>query len=257
MLFVLHAVLMVFLLPAAAAAVGIPLVMACYLALVYVHPQFGMRNGAPLSPELLVVGQGFATDGMRGGLPVLLLVDDNATFCQVTSRALAARGFDVRVAHTMDAAWTLANATTPEYAVVDLKIDDRNGLKLVSSLSALNPAMQIVVVTGYGSIATAIEAIKLGTRYYLCKPVDADEIVASFRHDGDADATFGEKPMSLKRLEWEHIARVLEEHGGSISKAARALSMHRRTRYSASSPSAPHATESGPYGARLTARART
>jgi two-component system response regulator RegA len=114
--------------------------------------------------------------------------------------------------------------------VVDLRLPDKPGLKLVSTLIRLDPHTRIVVLTGYGNIATAIEAIKLGATYYLCKPVDVDDIIAAFDHNvGDDETAANEKPMSIKRLEWEHIWQVLREHNGNVSQAARALSMHRRT----------------------------
>jgi two-component system response regulator RegA len=162
--------------------------------------------------------------------PSLLLVDDDATLCDTLARALAKRGFDVKTALTWEAASKLAHESLPEYAVVDLRLPDKPGLKLVSTLIGLDRHTRIVVLTGYGNIATAIEAIKLGATYYLCKPVDADDIVAAFYHDeGDDGIPSKEKPMSIKRLEWERICQVLREHKGNISQAARALSMHRRT----------------------------
>jgi two-component system response regulator RegA len=162
--------------------------------------------------------------------PSLLLVDDDATLCDTLARALAKRGFEVKTAHTAEEAGKLANERPPEYAVVDLRLPDKPGLKLVPALIGLDPHTRIVVLTGYGNIATAIEAIKLGATYYLCKPVDADDIVAAFYHDAGNDETAAnEKPMSVKRLEWEHICQVLREQKGNISQAARALSMHRRT----------------------------
>ena len=169
----------------------------------------------------------------------LLLVDDDAALCDTLGRALAKRGFDVKTALTVEAASKLANESPPGYAVVDLRLPDKPGLQLVSTLIDLDPATRIVVLTGYGNIATAIEAIKLGATYYLCKPVDVDDIIAAFGHNvGDGETAANEKPMSIKRfekpmsikrLEWEHIWQVLREHKGNVSQAARALSMHRRT----------------------------
>jgi two-component system response regulator RegA len=162
--------------------------------------------------------------------PSLLLVDDDAALCETLARALTRRGFDVRTALTEDAACKLAHESAAEYAVVDLRLPDRSGLRLVSTLIGLDSHSRIVVLTGYGNIATAIEAIKLGATYYLCKPADADDIVAAFFHDAGNDPTPpNDKPMSIKRLEWERIWQVLREHKGNISQAARALSMHRRT----------------------------
>src|ERR1022692_503398 len=166
----------------------------------------------------------------RGDKASLLLVDDDAALCDTLGRALAKRGFDVKTALTVEAASKLANESPPGYAVVDLRLPDKPGLKLVSTLIALDPHTRIVVLTGYGSIATAMDAFKLGASYSLCKPVDADDVTAAFYHNvGDGETAAKEKPMSIKRLEWEHICQVLREHNGNVSQAARALSMHRRT----------------------------
>ena len=161
--------------------------------------------------------------------PSLLLVDDDATFCQVLCRALEKRGYTVTVAHSVEQAIPLALATPPEYAVVDLKMDGASGLTLLQALRRLNPAARIVMLTGYASIATAVAAIKLGATQYLSKPANADEIVAAFGHHACTDVLPSAQPSSVERLEWEHIQRVLQEHQGNISATARALNMHRRT----------------------------
>src|SRR6266542_3208187 len=141
-----------------------------------------------------------------GDKPTLLLVDADVALCETLGRAFARRGFEVRTAHTVEAASRLATECPPEYAVVDLKLPDRSGLKLVSSLIALDLHTRVVVLTAYGSIATAIEAIKLGATYYLTKPVDADAIVSAFHHRPGNDAVPpNDKPMSVDRVEWEHI----------------------------------------------------
>jgi two-component system response regulator RegA len=171
-----------------------------------------------------------AEERRSGESPSLLLVDDDPILCETLARALARRGFDVRTAFTADDAMQSARESPPEYAVVDLKLPDRCGLKLVPALIHLDPHTRIVVLTGYGSIATAVEAIKLGAMYYLSKPVNADDVVRAFeRETGDDDMAPNSKPMSVERLEWEHIDRVMQECGGNISATARALSMHRRT----------------------------
>jgi two-component system, response regulator RegA len=161
--------------------------------------------------------------------PSLLLVDDDVTFCQVLSRALEKRGYAVTVAHNVEQALPLATASPPEYAVVDLKMGGASGLVLIQSLHELDPATRIVVLTGYSSIATAVEAIKLGATQYLSKPANADEIVAAFGHSATTNLPLNVQPASVNRLEWEHIQRVLQEHQGNISATARALNMHRRT----------------------------
>jgi len=161
--------------------------------------------------------------------PSLLLVDDDPIMSETLSRALAARGFQVRVALSTEEGAALARQDPPEFAVVDLKLPDGTGLKLIPTLLRLDPHTRIIVLTGYGSIATAIDAIKLGATYYLTKPVDADDLVYAFDRAGDANTPPNERPMSLQRVTWEHIDRVLQEHNGNISATARALSMHRRT----------------------------
>jgi two-component system response regulator RegA len=169
----------------------------------------------------------------------LLLVDDDVTFCTVLGRALEKRGFAVTVAHSVEDALPIALASPPEYAVVDMKLGNAaaanaaggnsSGLVLVRALHELDPATRIVVLTGYASIATAVEAIKLGATQYLAKPANADEIVAAFGHVPSDVLPADARPPSVERLEWEHIQRVLQENNGNISATARALNMHRRT----------------------------
>lgn len=162
--------------------------------------------------------------------PSLLLVDDDDTFRQVLASALRKRGFDVTPAPDVTVALALAEANPPEYAVVDLKMPGPSGLVLIKRLKELDAATRIVMLTGYASIATAVEAVKLGATHYLAKPADADEIVAAFhKTEGNAEAALSVTPLSVDRLEWEHIQRVLAEHDGNISATARALNMHRRT----------------------------
>lgn len=162
--------------------------------------------------------------------PDLLLVDDDATFRQVLAAALGKRGFTVRIAQDVPSALAAAEQDPPEYAVIDLKMPGPSGLELVRRLKELDEHTRIVVLTGYASIATAVEAIKLGATHYLAKPADADEIVAAFgRGEGDAAVAISTRPLSVDRLEWEHIQKVLTECGGNISETARRLGMHRRT----------------------------
>ncbi|MEN6586280.1 MAG: response regulator transcription factor [Sulfuricella sp.] len=162
--------------------------------------------------------------------PSLLLVDDDETFRRVLSKALTKRGFNVSVAQDVDAALLVAEENAPEYAVVDLKMPGPSGLVLVKRLKELDQETRIVMLTGFASIATAVEAIKLGATHYLAKPVDADQIIAAFeREGGDTETEVTAQPLSVDRLEWEHIQRVLAEHQGNISATARALKMHRRT----------------------------
>ncbi len=160
----------------------------------------------------------------------LILVDDDQTFCSVLQQALEKRGFDVASATNIADALAAAEQHQPEYAVVDLRIGHESGLELVSQLILLNADIHIVMLTGYSSVATAVEAIKLGATYYLTKPADVDEIIAALeRSKGDSSVAINDRPVSVKRLEWEHLQKVLIEHDGNISAAARALNMHRRT----------------------------
>lgn len=162
--------------------------------------------------------------------PTLLLVDDDTTFATVLADAFERRGYAVRVAHNVADGLQAAHADSPEYAVVDLKMPGPSGLELVALLKQLDENTRIVVLTGYASIATAVEAIKLGAVHYLAKPADADEILAAFgRVEGDRGMPVENKPLSVARLEWEHIQKVLGECGGNISETARRLGMHRRT----------------------------
>jgi two-component system response regulator RegA len=162
-------------------------------------------------------------------LPTLLLVDDDATFRSVLTRALEKRGYVVTSADSVESAIPLAQANPPEFAVIDLKMHGASGLVLVQMLHELDPATRIVMLTGYASIATAVEAIKLGATQYLAKPANANQIVAAFGHDANADLTIEAQPASVNKLEWEHINRVLLENKGNISATARVLNMHRRS----------------------------
>jgi two-component system response regulator RegA len=165
----------------------------------------------------------------------MLLVDDDPTFLGVLARAFRRRGFEVLeagdAASAMDAARSHVEAgSPPDYAVVDLKLPDRSGLEVVEHLHRLHPAMRILVLTGYASIATAVQAVKLGAIQYLPKPATPDEIRAALeRPEATTDVPIAHDPPSVARLEWEHIQNVLAQHDGHISATARALHMHRRT----------------------------
>lgn len=167
---------------------------------------------------------------MNAARPNLLLGDDDQVFCRVLSEALTKRGFAVQVVHDVENGIRIAGDNPPEYAVVDLNMPGPSGLKLVEHLKALDPHTRIVVLTGYASIATAVEAIKLGATHYLAKPADADDVVAALhREEGDVTVPVAARPMSVERLEWEHIQKVLMECSGNVSAASRTLGMHRRT----------------------------
>lgn len=160
----------------------------------------------------------------------LLLIDDDPTFCEVLGTALRAHGFCVRIAHAVREGAALAEREPPDYAIIDLVMPQGSGLELVASLCKQYPGVKLVVLTGYASIATAVEAMKLGATYYLTKPADADEIVAAFKRDaGEPNVPLPQKPLSIERLEWEHIQRTMNECARNVSVAARRLGMHRRT----------------------------
>ncbi len=162
--------------------------------------------------------------------PTLLLVEDDDTLRGVLQRAFSRKGYAVSTAGSIPAAIELARQDAPEYAVVDLKLGDESGLELVVALKTLDDATRIVVLTGYASITTAVEAIKLGATHYLAKPADANEILAALhKTEGDSSVPVSTDPLSVDRLEWEHIQKVLAEHDGNVSATARALKMHRRT----------------------------
>jgi two-component system response regulator RegA len=164
--------------------------------------------------------------------PSILIVDDDEVYRTRLARAFVDRGYDVRTAHDHDSGVAAATGESPELAVVDLKMPGKSGLELVKALHEIDPATKTIVLTGYGSIATAIDAVRLGATYYLSKPADADDIVAAFAR-GEAPPLeppdHDYRAPSLARAEWEHINRVLSDAGGNISEAARRLGIHRRS----------------------------
>jgi two-component system response regulator RegA len=179
---------------------------------------------------------GSGAAGAAGRTPVatgsrgLLLVDDNESHCWALARAFEKRGYTVKAAHSAPAACRLLEDWHPDYAVVDLRMPGPTGLTLIPRLKAALPNVRIVMLTGYASIATAVEAIKLGATQYLVKPVDAGAVESAFYHEGaDAMLASSDHLLSVERLEWEYIHRVLSEQGGNVSATARALKMHRKT----------------------------
>lgn len=162
----------------------------------------------------------------------ILLVDDDERLRTRMARAFSERGYDVRQADGYGSAVASARAESPELASVDLRMPGKSGLELVEALHQIDAATRIVVLTGYGSIATALEAVRLGATHYLTKPVDVDELIAAFDRGPDSagavDGTSTETP-SLARVEWEHIQRVLTDCGGNITKASEVLGIHRRS----------------------------
>jgi len=162
----------------------------------------------------------------------VLIVDDDSTLRQRLARAFEERGFDVRTAADYDEAMRLAEDDSPEMAIVDLRMPGRSGLELTRDLHDLDPQTRILVLTGYGSIATAIEAMRLGAMNYLPKPADVDDIIAAFEKGEAPPLSVPETEYlapSLARAEWEHINRVLTDCAGNISEAARRLGLHRRS----------------------------
>lgn len=162
----------------------------------------------------------------------VLVVDDDETFRTRLVRAFQARDFEAQGAATGESAVELAKKESPEYAVVDLRMPGISGLDVVRELKAIDASTNIVVLTGYGSIATALEAVRLGATHYLTKPADVDDLLAAFARADKAPTetvTIEHNVPSLARAEWEHINRVLTDCGGNISQAARLLGLHRRS----------------------------
>ena len=176
-------------------------------------------------------GKKSAPPGAAAGVGLsILLVDDDEPFRERMARALRERGFAVTTAPDRQAALAAA-AQGPDFAVVDMRMPDGSGQELVEALGGVSPCTRSVILTGYGSIASAVEALHKGAVHYLSKPIDADELAAAIlRLDGEEDATANiEGTPSLARAEWEHIQRVLTDCGGNVSEAARRLGIARRT----------------------------
>lgn len=160
----------------------------------------------------------------------LLIVEDDEGFARTLARSFERRGYVVRVLPSPDGLETAAADFRPGFAVVDLRLGNSSGLACVAALHGRDPEMRIVVLTGFASIATAVEAIKLGATNYLTKPADTDDVEAAFAAvAGNAEADLTARPTSLKTMEWERIHQVLEETGFNVSETARRLGMHRRT----------------------------
>lgn len=167
-----------------------------------------------------------------GPLRSFLLVDDDEVLRERLARALGNRGYDVRTAGSPQEALEIARIDSPEYAVVDLKMPGGSGLDLVRDLKEIDASTRVLVLTGYGSISTAVDAVRLGAVNYVPKPADADDVLAAFERGeapNSATATSDYKAPSLARAEWEHIQRVLSDCGGNVSETARRLGIHRRS----------------------------
>jgi two-component system response regulator RegA len=161
--------------------------------------------------------------------PSLLLVDDDEPFLKRLARAMERRGFEVQTAGTVAEGKALVMTRPPAYAVVDLRLEDGNGLDVVEALRDRRPEARIVVLTGYGAIATAVAAVKIGATDYLAKPADANDITDALLSRADTLPPPPENPMSADRVRWEHIQRVYEQCDRNVSETARRLNMHRRT----------------------------
>lgn len=158
-----------------------------------------------------------------------LIIDDDETFAAVLQRSLRRRKLEAYTAHDATQALQQCSKRLPTRIVLDLKLGKDNGLRLIKQLKQTHPRADIVMLTGYSSIATAVNAVKLGALNYLCKPVNAAEVISAFEQKDDELPPLVDTPPSVNRLAWEHINQVLEKHDGNISATARALGMHRRT----------------------------
>jgi two-component system, response regulator RegA len=159
----------------------------------------------------------------------LLIVDDDKAFLTRLGRAMETRGFEVRVAGSVEEGQTMIRTSAPAFAVVDLRLEDGSGLDVISLLQEIRPEARAVVLTGYGNIVTAVTAVKLGAVDYLAKPADADDIQAALLNTTGEKTSLPENPMSADRVRWEHIQRIYEMCGRNVSETARRLNMHRRT----------------------------
>ena len=168
----------------------------------------------------------------RDNIPVersLLIVDDDRSFLQRLAKALEQRGFSVTTAESVADGLLQVETAAPAYAVVDMRLSDGNGLDVICALKRQRPDARGIILTGYGNIATAVNAVKLGAVDYLAKPADADDVVAALLASGDSKCEPPDNPMSADRVRWEHIQRIYELCGRNVSETARRLNMHRRT----------------------------
>ena len=159
----------------------------------------------------------------------LLIVDDDRPFSTRLARAMESRGFEVTTAESVADGLLQVERGAPAFAVVDMRLADGNGLDVISALNQRRPEARAIILTGYGNIATAVNAVKLGAVDYLSKPVDADDVVAALLAVDGRKAEPPENPMSADRVRWEHIQRIYELCGRNVSETARRLNMHRRT----------------------------
>jgi two-component system response regulator RegA len=170
-----------------------------------------------------------AIQGLAGEDRSLLIVDDDKPFLTRLARAMESRGFEVDTAESVEEAVAKTRAKAPAFAVIDMRLGDGNGLDVVQAIRDRRPDAKTVILTGYGNIATAVTAVKLGAVDYLSKPADADDVYAALTRSGAEKAAPPENPMSADRVRWEHIQRVYEMCDRNVSETARRLNMHRRT----------------------------
>ncbi len=169
------------------------------------------------------------TQETQGKQPTLLIVDDDRPFLQRLARAMESRGFIVEMAESVGEGLGQIHKQPPDYAVVDMRLEDGNGLDVIAVLKEVHPDTRAIVLTGYGNIATAVTAVKMGAADYLSKPADADDVYKALMAPPGSKAQPPEDPMSADRVRWEHIQRVYELCNRNVSETARRLKMHRRT----------------------------
>jgi two-component system response regulator RegA len=178
------------------------------------------------------VKAGSMTTPVSGNIPgerTLLIVEDDKSFLQRLARAMEGRGFLVNTAESVTDGLLQVEKAPPAFAVVDMRLGDGNGLDVISAIKRRRPEARAIILTGYGNIATAVNAVKLGAVDYLAKPVDADDVVAALLALDNKKIEPPENPMSADRVRWEHIQRIYELCGRNVSETARRLNMHRRT----------------------------
>jgi two-component system, response regulator RegA len=188
-----------------------------------------MTNALTDAPEIEKPASRTATVGAPSGERSLLIVEDDKSFLQRLARAMESRGFVVTTAESVADGLLQVEKAAPAFAVVDMRLGDGNGLDVISAMKRRRPEARAIILTGYGNIATAVNAVKLGAVDYLAKPVDADDVVAALLAFDNKKIEPPENPMSADRVRWEHIQRIYELCGRNVSETARRLNMHRRT----------------------------
>src|SRR5579864_2269840 len=188
-----------------------------------------MTNALTDAPEIAKPGTRTGTAGTVPGERSLLIVEDDKSFLQRLARAMETRGFVVTTAESVADGLLQVEKAPPAFAVVDMRLGDGNGLDVISAMKKRRPDARAIILTGYGNIATAVNAVKLGAVDYLAKPVDADDVVAALLAFDNKKIEPPENPMSADRVRWEHIQRIYELCGRNVSETARRLNMHRRT----------------------------